>query len=109
MGRQNRRWIKVPVERWVIGRRSPAGPERGRKPLIRGVQHSVFVWLSRNPKPDKKSVYSNFNAMRCFKKLKHLPCLKRGSRDELLGDGNLLKQYVGTCELNKCIKRHSTQ
>ncbi len=36
-------------------------------------------------------------------------CLKRGSRDKLLGDGNLLKQYVGTCELNKCIKRHSTK
>merc|ERR1712146_278159 len=37
------------------------------------------------------------------------PCLERGSRDELLGDGNLLKQYVGTCELNKCNKKTQHQ
>merc|ERR1712137_650142 len=68
-----------------------------------GFRHSVFVLVKFDDR-DKKSVYSNFKTKtKAF--LKHPPCLKRGSRDELLGDGNLLKQYVGTCELNKCIKR----
>merc|ERR1712227_957078 len=68
-----------------------------------GFRHSVFVLVKFDDR-DKKSVHSNFKTKtKAF--LKPPPCLKRGSRDELLGDGNLLKQYVGTCELNKCIKR----
>merc|ERR1711916_61512 len=56
--------------------------------------------------PRTRRVYTATHTKLCKE---NKTCLKRGSRDKLLGDGNLLKQYVGTCELNKCIKRHSPQ
>merc|ERR1711901_18617 len=69
-------------------------------------RHSVFGELFHES-PRTRRVYTA-NSQNRTKNCLTETCLERGSRDKLLGDGNLLKQYVGTCELNKCIKRHST-
>merc|ERR1712146_198734 len=74
------------------------------KPIPR---HSVFGELFHES-PRTRRVYTA-NSQNRTKNCLTETCLERGSRDKLLGDGNLLKQYVGTCELNKCIKRHSPQ
>merc|ERR1712146_865895 len=73
------------------------------KPIPR---HSVFGELFHES-PRTRRVYTA-NSQNRTKNCLTETCLERGSRD-ILGDGNLLKQYVGTCELNKCIKRHSPQ
>merc|ERR1712227_793248 len=70
-------------------------------------RHSVFGELFHES-PRTRRVYTA-NSQNRTKNCLTETCLERGSRDKLLGDGNLLEQYVGTCELNKCIKRHSPQ